>query len=78
MCPAVDDVAGICIEACSADEACPGEEMCCYNGCGHVCTAPSHQGKGNSNIYQYHPPGKMRGLYCRALTHFDGERKKAI
>ena len=41
MCPAVpDDQVGHCTENCSGDESCPGEQMCCSNGCGHVCVAP--------------------------------------
>ena len=36
-CPEVpDDVAGACAEMCPA-EGCPAGEMCCSNGCGHVC-----------------------------------------
>lgn len=28
---------GICVEQCRFDGDCDGEDMCCSNGCGHVC-----------------------------------------
>ena len=31
---------GICILECESDDVCPGEEKCCYNGCGHTCQRP--------------------------------------
>ncbi|KAK7108469.1 hypothetical protein V1264_016205 [Littorina saxatilis] len=31
---------GICLEACSSDASCSGDEKCCSNGCGHVCLDP--------------------------------------
>ncbi|KAF4693050.1 WAP four-disulfide core domain 3 [Perkinsus olseni] len=31
--------AGICVEMCSEEQPCGGEEMCCPNGCGHLCMA---------------------------------------
>ena len=31
---------GICILECESDDFCPGEEKCCYNGCGHTCQRP--------------------------------------
>ena len=41
MCPAVpDDQVGSCVEACSDDNDCSGEMMCCSNGCGHTCMMP--------------------------------------
>ena len=30
----------ICVERCSHDSDCNGDEKCCSNGCGHVCTTP--------------------------------------
>ncbi|XP_078000283.1 uncharacterized protein LOC144452853 isoform X2 [Glandiceps talaboti] len=40
-CPAVeDDGFGICLELCSNDGDCDGEEKCCSNGCGHICSKP--------------------------------------
>ena len=30
---------GICIESCSKDSGCEEGELCCSNGCGHVCMA---------------------------------------
>ena len=36
-CPPVpEDVMGTCAEMCPA-EGCPAGQMCCSNGCGHVC-----------------------------------------
>ncbi|KAF7235786.1 WAP four-disulfide core domain protein 18, partial [Varanus komodoensis] len=32
--------AGLCVESCSADDACPGDQKCCSNGCGHTCQTP--------------------------------------
>ena len=41
MCPVVpDDQVGSCTENCDSDESCPGEQMCCSNGCGHSCVMP--------------------------------------
>ena len=41
MCPQVDDdIAGTCEERCTNDSDCSAGEMCCSNGCGHVCMAP--------------------------------------
>ncbi|XP_070554537.1 coiled-coil domain-containing protein 3-like [Ptychodera flava] len=42
-CPVVGpDQFGICVEECGAyiDSECTGNELCCSNGCGHVCTRP--------------------------------------
>ena len=35
-CPAPSG-AGVCVEECSSDTECSGAEICCFNGCGHVC-----------------------------------------
>ncbi|KAF4737514.1 hypothetical protein FOZ62_027034 [Perkinsus olseni] len=37
--PVLSGTAGICVEMCSAEQLCGGEEMCCPNGCGHLCMA---------------------------------------
>ena len=37
-CPETDG--GICVLECESDDFCPGEEKCCYNGCGHTCQRP--------------------------------------
>ena len=40
MCPVVpEDVGGICVEACGPDKKCDDGQLCCSNGCGHVCKA---------------------------------------
>ncbi|CAH1799634.1 unnamed protein product [Owenia fusiformis] len=40
-CPSVPrGISGICVEECSEDDDCPGEQKCCSNGCGHVCRDP--------------------------------------
>ena len=31
---------GICIESCTADTSCENGQLCCSNGCGHVCMDP--------------------------------------
>ena len=31
---------GTCVFACTDDSACPGSQLCCSNGCGHVCLDP--------------------------------------
>ena len=42
-CPNVPEgVAGGCVEECSSDDSCPGEEKCCSNGCGHTCRIPAN------------------------------------
>ncbi|XP_071788249.1 uncharacterized protein [Asterias amurensis] len=40
VCPVVPkDVGGICVEACGPDKKCDDGQLCCSNGCGHVCKA---------------------------------------
>jgi len=40
-CPVVDpDSFGICPEDCSSDSDCTNGQLCCSNGCGHVCMEP--------------------------------------
>ncbi|XP_070554536.1 coiled-coil domain-containing protein 3-like [Ptychodera flava] len=42
-CPVVGpEQSGICVEECGAyvDSECIGSELCCSNGCGHVCRQP--------------------------------------
>ena len=34
------DTVGICVEACKNDTECYRDQMCCSNGCGHVCMDP--------------------------------------
>jgi len=37
-CPKVPaGAAGTCVEMCSSDNDCPNTDICCSNGCGHVC-----------------------------------------
>ncbi|XP_078344304.1 waprin-Phi2-like [Oculina patagonica] len=31
---------GTCVEGCSGDGDCNGEDKCCFNGCGHTCMKP--------------------------------------
>ncbi|CAG0901508.1 unnamed protein product, partial [Darwinula stevensoni] len=35
-CPEIE--AGICLEECSSHEDCRDSTICCFNGCGHICT----------------------------------------
>lgn len=45
FCPAVPPgTAGICITGCTNDQSCAGNNKCCSNGCGRVCTAPAATG----------------------------------
>ena len=45
FCPAVEsDQLGTCEEECGSDNDCEGNQKCCSNGCGHVCTAPEYKG----------------------------------
>ena len=38
VCPKVPEgVFGICSEECGADKKCDDGQLCCSNGCGHVC-----------------------------------------
>ena len=39
-CPNTEGMNGICVEQCTADDSCEGEQKCCSNGCGHTCMAP--------------------------------------
>ena len=48
-CP-VPEGAGICVELCTSDFDCDGNQKCCSNGCGHVCTAPQLSRRG---MYEY-------------------------
>ncbi|XP_077984295.1 uncharacterized protein LOC144438940 [Glandiceps talaboti] len=31
---------GICVEKCYKNDECPEKQLCCSNGCGHVCAQP--------------------------------------
>lgn len=45
FCPAVESgQIGTCTQECSIDDDCKGNQKCCSNGCGHVCTAPEYKG----------------------------------
>ena len=40
-CPHVtEDTVGTCVEECSSDSDCADSNLCCSNGCGHICTTP--------------------------------------
>ncbi len=42
QCPQIPpDTVGICVEECSNDSDCDGDQMCCSNGCGHTCMSPT-------------------------------------
>ena len=45
-CPDMSGLMGICVEGCSGDSDCPGEQKCCSNGCGHTCMDPVMHGEG--------------------------------
>eukprot|EP00927_Polykrikos_kofoidii_P031000 TRINITY_DN26662_c0_g1_i2.p1 TRINITY_DN26662_c0_g1~~TRINITY_DN26662_c0_g1_i2.p1 ORF type:complete len:159 (-),score=28.04 TRINITY_DN26662_c0_g1_i2:70-546(-) len=49
-CPAVDEGSmGICVEECSGNADCTNDNVCCSNGCGHVCMAPRGSGVDTGN-----------------------------
>ena len=49
-CPAVkEDMGGICVTECVADENCPGKMKCCSNGCGKLCIEPDMPGRGQTS-----------------------------
>ncbi|CAC5425943.1 unnamed protein product [Mytilus coruscus] len=49
-CPTLTGV-GICLQNCSSDSHCTGDQKCCSNGCGHVCMDPAPEEKsGRFNI----------------------------
>lgn len=45
-CPRIQPgTVGICVDLCSSDSDCPRGQLCCSNGCGHVCmpgVVPTH------------------------------------
>ena len=47
-CPA-DTGVGICVEQCGPNNPCPPGQVCCSNGCGHVCKTP--EGKLSKKKY---------------------------
>lgn len=45
FCPAVEpDQVATSTEKCSTDNDCLGNQKCCSNDCGRVCTAPEYKG----------------------------------
>lgn len=77
MCPPVnDDFAGTCDERCANDSECSTGEMCCSNGCGHVCMAPLsackavlHTVSNQSLIGSYQPQCDEDGGFSRVQCH---------
>jgi hypothetical protein len=31
---------GLCVITCQGDDSCPGNNKCCFNGCGYTCSSP--------------------------------------
>ncbi|KFO22358.1 Extracellular peptidase inhibitor [Fukomys damarensis] len=58
---------GICAEACSGDQSCPGEQKCCRNGCGHVCKSPVF--KVSINLSRVVQRAGDLAQWCRHLPH---------
>ncbi|KAL9958935.1 hypothetical protein ACROYT_G036012 [Oculina patagonica] len=50
---------GTCVEGCSGDGDCNGEDKCCFNGCGHTCMKPVK------------PPKPGWKASCAAITDVD-------
>ena len=77
MCPPIDDdVAGTCDERCTNNSDCGVGEMCCSNGCGHVCMAPMSTCKAvqfmvsnQSLIGSYLPQCEEDGSFSRVQCH---------
>jgi len=77
FCPAVEsDQLGTCEEECSNDDDCTGNQKCCSNGCGHVCTNPEYKGTlfrylniltadGHHLVIHALNPGIKLNKYCR-------------
>ena len=41
VCPRISEGSiGLCVEACSNDDSCQGDQICCSNGCGRSCVDP--------------------------------------
>ena len=40
VCPNITGTPGICVDQCSDDDDCSDGQLCCSNGCGHVCLDP--------------------------------------
>ena len=41
VCPRIsDDTGGVCVQACTNDDSCQGDQLCCSNGCGRSCVDP--------------------------------------
>ena len=38
---------GVCWEQCSSNDDCSGNQLCCSNGCGHICIDPASGGNGS-------------------------------
>ena len=76
-CPLVDDnVAGTCEERCTNDSDCSGGEVCCSNGCGHVCMPPLSTcqavlltASNRSLIGSYQPQCDQDGNFSRVQCH---------
>ena len=77
MCPPVDDdMAGTCEERCNNNSDCSAGEMCCSNGCGHVCMAPMSTCKAiqltasnHTLIGSYLPQCEEDGSFSRVQCH---------
>ncbi|XP_072015536.1 uncharacterized protein [Amphiura filiformis] len=48
LCPSTEGMFGICIEECSINSDCTGEQICCSNGCGHTCLNPGQKESTNN------------------------------
>ena len=77
LCPSIDDdVAGTCEERCTADSECVEGQLCCSNGCGHVCSIPMpsckavyQQVSNQSLIGSYLPQCEEDGSFSRQQCH---------
>ncbi|XP_078349655.1 thyroglobulin-like isoform X1 [Oculina patagonica] len=76
FCPAMQtDQFRLCSEECQIDDDCAGNQKCCSNGCGHVCTAPEYKEKpGHCPAVDIHHVGLCTSK-CSSDRDCQGDQK---
>uniref|UniRef100_A0A3B3HIW3 WAP domain-containing protein n=1 Tax=Oryzias latipes TaxID=8090 RepID=A0A3B3HIW3_ORYLA len=72
VCPDTTGMIGICVELCGLHGYCPNGELCCSNGCGHVCTTPITVKPGDCPDPRF---TRQCGTRCRHDGNCPGEMK---
>ncbi|KAF7210662.1 WAP four-disulfide core domain protein 2-like [Nothobranchius furzeri] len=72
-CPMIRGVRVICIEQCSGNWDCKHHEICCFNGCGHVCMSPNREKPGFCGDRRF--PRTCRGHSCHTDFQCYGDLK---